>query len=100
MGLYVVMTAQEKMPDACMGAANYRRIALVELDPVEFGKRRLLGKDPIPSRIDERMKLVKAIPFNRRRLYKGNTDRCAYARAMEDLQNYCDNNQINPIAWR
>ena len=97
MGIYVILTAGEKMPASCYGAANYRKIALVELDPVEYGKKRLVGKEAIPQKIDERLKLIKSIPFYRGRLYKGSTDRCAYAKAQKELAGFCQQHGITPI---
>ena len=71
----IIKVSREKMPSSCFGAYRYYRIAILEVDEDHI--------DGV-SMISERAKGVISIVREWRNLYKGTTDRCAFARAMTE----------------
>lgn len=67
--LYVVLTAQAKMPTSCMG--RYGRVAVIKTDGVNM-----------PKHINPRHNTVKGIVQIWDRLFWGTSNKCAFARAV------------------
>ena len=76
---YVIIVSQAKMPSSCDGSGSYYRIGLLETDGTQQ-----------PKRIDERSRGCVRIVATWERLFRGKTDRCAFARAMKEAESMRD----------
>jgi len=81
---YMLLDKSAKMPSKCKG--QYRRLAIVELNPAAIMAARLAGQQITELRIDPRDKRILRIIATWERLNVGITDRCAYGRALADAK--------------
>ena len=79
MNKYIVMTARCKMPNNCKGGLNYYRVAVVETDGINM-----------PKQIHPYHRNVKQIVWIRNKLYRGTTDKCAFAIAKKEAEELCE----------
>ncbi len=77
----IIMTRRAKMPMSCMGGGDYYRIAVVEID-----RSQLRDGDVEPRMISQRARGVVRIVETWERMYRGSTERCAFAQAMLEAE--------------
>ena len=77
---YIIMTARTRMPGNCFGSGYYHKVAVVRLSPDFEG---------VPKMISERARGVEEIVYFQDRLYKGSTQRCAFAKALSEAKALC-----------
>lgn len=85
---YILLDRSAKMPASCRG--HYRRIAIVEVDPVFLVTARLAGKPEPDLRIDSRDKRIKKIVQVWDKLHFGKTERCEYRKALAEARAMLD----------
>lgn len=78
--MFIILTKRAAMPSSCFGGSSYYRVAVIELEP---------GFEGPPAMISERAKGVKQVVATWERLYRGTTERCAYAVAYAEAEKLC-----------
>lgn len=80
MSHFIIKTSRDRVPGLRYGIADYYRIGVLEMEE----------GTTVAKMISPRARGVVRVVETWDALYRGKTDRCAYARAMKEAQSLCD----------